>query len=303
MKITDINSIETLEAFIREGGNINEDISLYNNDKHNILFYLLRKNGKKLSLPLFEEVIKSGANINFLNDQNENLLFYAHSKELAEMLIKYNIDTTIKNKNGFNPLLINLLPIEVDEVYFNHGMNISELTSIGNINYFKSLLMPTASKDTVERMLLGLKYFKSPLPEDIIAIYLTVFKNYKKWYSEESLKRCISEIINKHVDIASYAEEFKYVLDTAQKYYEDYVKPHRNKSSGDMPAMCPLIERMNFIMFDEYYKLLKRTDQKALYFVENIVIPYASPEVISLMEKSILCNIYSEEKKPIIVRI
>lgn len=303
MEIKEICSIESLRQFIKEGGDINENISIYNKDKNNILFFLLRKDGKQLSLALFEEIIKSGADINFLNDNNENLLFYATTKDLALLLIKYKIDMTVKNKEGLNPLFINLLPIEVIEIYLKNGMNISELSDDKSTNYFKSLLIPCCSKDTLDRMFLGLNYIKTPLPDDIMAVYLTMCKNDQKWYSEESLKRCISEIVNKGIDIASYAEEFKYVLATAQKYYEDYVKPYRNKSSGDMPAMCPLIEKMNRIMFDEYYKLFKRTDKEALYFVENIVIPYGSPEAISLMEKNILCNIHIADKKSIIVRI
>lgn len=303
MKINEIGSIESLKQFIEEGGDINENISLYNKDRNNILFFLLRKQGKNLSLPLFEEIIKSGADINFVNDLNENLLFYANTRELAELLIKYEIDMTVKNKEGLNPLLINLLPIEVIEVYLKNGMNISELSGDKSINYFKSLLIPCCSKDTLDRMLLGLSYIKAPLPDDIIAVYLTMFKNDNKWYSSESLKKCISEIVNKGIDIASYTEEFKYVLYTAQKYYDDFTKPYMNKSSGNMPAMCPLIERMNSVMFDEYYKLIKKNDKKSLYFVENIVIPYASPEVISLMEKSILCNMYDGQKKHIISRI
>lgn len=303
MKITDINSIDTLKVFIKEGGNINENISLYNNDKHNILFYLLRKNGKKLSLPLFEEVIKSGANINFLNDQNESLLFYAHSKELAEMLIKYNIDTTIKNKDGLNPLLINLLPIEVEEVYFKHDMNISELTQQGNINYFKSLLMPTVSKDTVDRMLLGLKYLKSPLPEDIVAIYLTVCKNERKWYSEDSLKKCLNELIKKGLDITLYTEEFKYVFENSQRYYEQYVSPYMNLPNNDKPKFCPFIERMNDILLQEYFNIIKRKDKMSLYFKENIIIKYSNPETIAIVEKTILSNLYSTEKKYKNIRI
>lgn len=283
MNIKEIDNYEKFKYFINNNGNINQLIP-HKSGELNFLFFIILENQKSLSREFLKEIIKSGIDINHVNSRNENVLFYIENKECAEILLQAGININQKNLHKENPLMLNsLIPLEVMKVYAQYGMSFSEKESgVKDMDYFQSLNSPFQEENFIERIKLGIEYYNTDLPESIIEVLFSIAKNnkYNMEKNSEIVKDIMIEISRNNFDFTLYTEKFV-------SFYEEY-KHSKIINDYSFDSKKDLLERNNIIFKESYISIMKRKDSNAKHFIENFMLKYIDPVLLSEIEKNVL---------------
>lgn len=284
MNIKEIDNYEKFKYFINNNGNINQLIP-HKSGELNFLFFIILENQKSLSREFLKEIIKSGIDINHVNSQNENVLFYVENKECAEILLQAGININQKNLHKENPLMLNsLIPLEVMKIYAQYGMSFSEKESGDrDMDYFQSLCSPFQEKDFIERIKLGIEYYDTGLPESIIEVLFCIAKNkYDLEKNSEIVKDIMIKISRNNFDFALHTDRFV-------SFYEAY-KHSKIINDYSFDSKKDVLERNNMIFKETYISLMKRKDNNAKHFIENFMLKYIDSVLLSEIERNVLTD-------------
>lgn len=270
MNIQEINSVKKLKDFIQQGGNINEKIKSKYSYEENILIHLLRKN--TATFKLIKEIINSGIEINYINSENENALFYIQKDEklkIVNLLIQAGIDINHLNKKRQNALLVGKIPPNVIEAYIKNDMNIYQVDKFG-ANFFDRK-NDNLKSDIFKILKIGLENYHNTYPNEVLTQFFNVFSN-----EQAENNYIIDKLKKNNFNFENAYEHFKEFYDFSYKMEKFSGKEGEDK-----------IKNINFLFIEIFKEIEMKETPQATLFKESFMNRYL-PDLRSQIQKELL---------------
>lgn len=270
MNIQEINSVKKLKDFIQQGGNINEKIKSKYSYEENILIHLLRKN--TANFKLIKEIINSGIEINYINSENENALFYIQKDEklkIVNLLIQAGIDINHLNKKRQNALLVGKIPPNVIEAYIKNDMNIYQVDKFGASFFDRK--NDNLKSDIFKILKIGLENYHNTYPNEVLTQFFHVFSD-----EQAENNYIIDKLKKNNFNFENAYEHFKEFYDFSYKMENFSGKEGKDK-----------IKNINFLFMEIFKEIEMKETPQATLFKESFMNRYL-PDLRSQIQKELL---------------